>query len=145
MSFHVYISHRIPTPDEKAVSIVVWSRVNNLIACSQTNGIISLMQTSVNAERPGDFKLAITSSLVEHKSAITTMAWNERFTRLISGDLSGLFIVWSETSARCRPYLTHTASQMPVTTISASQNSENVAITYSDGIVVCGDFHGNHK
>jgi WD40 repeat protein len=145
MTFHAYLSHRIPTPGEKGVSIVAWNHVNKLIACSQTNGVISLMFVTSNPDRPGDFKIEIIASFVEHKHCITSLIWNERFTKLASGDSSGMVIVWTETTGKWRPRLAHSWSQSPVTSISRSLNSESMAITYADGHIACGDIHGNTR
>jgi WD repeat-containing protein 35 len=142
MSFHVYLSTRLPAPSEKSVSIVAWNRVNNLVACGQSHGVISLIRVSFNSDRPGDFKLEIIFSLVDHKQSITALIWNERFNRLISGDSSGTVVVWVENAGKWRPNHVHALSQLPVTSLSCSHKSDVMAITYSDGRVICGDIHG---
>lgn len=144
-SFHAYLSNRISTPEEKVVTTVAWNRVNNLIACGQTNGIITIASINYNLDHPGLSKIDINLTLVEHKHPITALSWNERFNKLTSGDSAGLLIVWLEHNSKWRPTMVNEEHNSPIVSLCCSNNSEIISIIYADGRIICGDSSGNQK
>lgn len=144
-SFHTYLSNRISTPEEKSITTVAWNRVNNLIACGQVNGVITIASIILNPDRPGLFNIDINLTLVEHKHEITALCWNERFNKLLSGDSQGHLVVWIEHSGKWRPSMINDVYTSPIVSLSCSNNSELIAIIYEDGRIICGDSSGNQK
>ena len=145
ISFHSYLSNRITSSDEKPVTIVDWNAVNGLIAYGQTNGGVTISRVSDNKDQPGLYKITNITSLTTHKHEITALCWNSRFNRLITGDRSGLSVVWVERDSKWFPTILSSATGSAVTSIGTSYTGEFTAITYENGQISCGDLGSNQK
>lgn len=142
MKFNAFISNRVISKDFKPVTCVHWNKSNGLIAYGHTNGNISISVVKANRNDPSSFKIGNSIVLSLHKASITSLSWNERLNKLISGDSSGQVIQWQEREGKWSPiYLRNNQINAGVRQILISPGCDSIAILYSDGIVYTSDFN----
>lgn len=84
-----------------------------------------------------------TQTLEGHTGAVTGLAWNESFHKLVSTDENGLTIVWSlQEDIWCQEMMNN-RSVSYVSDMKWADDGELICITYYDGVVIVGSVDGN--
>ena len=144
-NFHAYVSDSLKTVGNRTATVCAWNTENDLIACGQDNGIITISKLSKNTTHKGIFSIKHMSTLSEHKSTILSLSWNTAYSKLVSSDFFGKIIVWVESSDKWVPLLINDVQRTPIISALNSPNSELISILYENGKIICGNIAGNQK
>lgn len=136
--FNAYLSSQTPSPEQSPVTCVGWNRLSGLLACGHKNGFITIASIEQDSEHPGHSHIIIKATIPEHHCEITSLVWNERYDRLITTDISGLLLMWSEREGKWTQIKPGERSGYKISSITCSHNGEYVALGYDNGFIVCG-------
>ncbi|KAK8890022.1 hypothetical protein M9Y10_034781 [Tritrichomonas musculus] len=136
--FNTYLSCQTPSPEQSPVTCVGWNRLNGLLACGHKNGYITIAAIEQDSDHPGLSHINIKATIPEHHCEITSLVWNERYDRLLTTDISGLLLIWSEREGKWTQIKPGERTGYKISSITCSHNGEYVALGYDNGFVVCG-------
>lgn len=145
LNFEAFLSTRIQSPDSSPVTCVSWNSINDLIACGHKNGLVSIAYLESNPEHAGLTQIKVIMTLLGHRHEITTITWNDRFSKLISTDNSGHLILWTERDEKWVQMMSKEGDGKSITDLCLTQNGEFVFFGTSNGNLVCGSHDGRER
>ncbi len=112
----VHLAKRIAMPGETSVTKCGWNAVDGYVSAGCADGLVKVLKLEIPESKTkfslifillknlvgdartrgvaGQAQLTKNQTLEGHSSAISSIAWNERFGKLTTADSNGTVIVW---------------------------------------------------
>jgi WD repeat-containing protein 35 len=142
-SFRVFMSKRMKSPADNPITLLSWSRSNNLLASGYQSGTVTICNVSHPRDQPGSSQLEIVQSLDAHKKPITAVSWSDDGKVLSVGDSSGKVTWWHKRDKTWKHSLTNHSVTSSVRHMRWSKGSDIAAIAYDDSTCACVSENGD--
>lgn len=144
------------TDSGEGVVLVAWNRIENYIAAGGQAGSIRILLLDFNSSSDNDYnvsdlrtstrnvKIHMDKRLNLHDNAlITSIAWNEKETKLATSDNKGLVFISSTDTGKWVRNLVNDSSRAAVVTTTWSPDASRILMVYVNGLVMLGTASGH--
>jgi len=145
IKYFSYLVGSLQSPSMKDFSCFDVNKVSSLVAIGQENGSILISSIKMENVLVCQYELREFIILNHHKAAISSISWNERFNKFVSGDVNGMVILWNERDGKFSPCMVNDNIKSKVISTAFSFCGELCGIAFQDGTIMCFDMNGVQK
>ncbi|CAF0786125.1 unnamed protein product [Didymodactylos carnosus] len=146
----VHLSKRIAMPNDTPVTKCVWNAVDGYVAAGGADGLVKVLKLDLPEAGDarirglaGQAQLTKNQSLDGHSGSISSLAWNEQYSKLTTADSNGTIIVWIDgTSGEFIQDMLNNRNKSRVRDMKWNSNGQMICIGHEDGNIIVGSVEG---
>ncbi|UJR15120.1 hypothetical protein I4U23_002085 [Adineta vaga] len=147
----VHLAKRIAMPGETPVTKCGWNAVDGYVSAGCADGLVKVLKLEIPEDGDarargvaGQAQLTKNQTLEGHSSAISSIAWNERFGKLTTADASGTVIVWVDgPQNEFVQDMLNNRTKNRISDMKWNSTGQMICIGHEDGNVIIGSVEGS--